>query len=97
MNIASFFAGVGGIDLAFENAGFSVVYANEIDPYPAETYNLNFKIKVDNRDISNIRASEIPDFDIMVGGFPCQAFSIAGAREGFGDKKGRGTLFFEMI
>lgn len=97
IKIASFFAGVGGIDLAFENAGFSVVYANEIDPYPAETYNLNFKIKVDTRDISKVSASEIPDFDVMVGGFPCQAFSIAGAREGFGDKKGRGTLFFEMI
>lgn len=97
LKVASLFAGVGGIDLGFEKAGFKIVYANEIDPYPTQTYNLNFNLIADNRDIYEVRASEIPDFNVLVGGFPCQAFSIASYREGFEDKKGRGTLFFEII
>ncbi|MDO4453186.1 MAG: DNA cytosine methyltransferase [Eubacteriales bacterium] len=96
--IGSFFAGVGGIELGFENTNFfEVVYANEIDKYPAMTYESNFNLKVDVRDINNVKGTEIPDFDIMVGGFPCQAFSLAGYRQGFDDEKGRGTLFFEMV
>ncbi len=95
--VGSFFAGVGGIDLGFEQTKhFKVVYANEIDPFPAETYELNFKNKVDVRDINIVKGSEIPDFDVMIGGFPCQAFSIAGYRQGFDDEKGRGTLFYEL-
>lgn len=95
---ASFFAGVGGIDIAFEKAGiFKIVYANEIDTSPIKTYELNNKLRVDNRDIKSVKASEIPDFDVMLAGFPCQAFSLAGYREGFEDKKGRGILFFELI
>ena len=94
---ASFFAGVGGIDEGFKQAGFDTVYANEIDSFPVKTYELNFPIKVDNRDIHEIKANEIPDFDIMLAGFPCQAFSVAGYRKGFEDEKGRGTLFFELI
>lgn len=96
--VGSFFAGVGGIDLGFEKTEyFDIVYANEIDPYPVQTYEANFDLKVDVRDINYVKASEIPDFDIMVGGFPCQAFSLAGYRQGFDDEKGRGTLFFEMV
>jgi len=95
---ASFFAGVGGIDLGFEKTGaFDVVYANEIDEYPVRTYELNSKIKVDCRDIHDVKSGEIPDFDVMLAGFPCQAFSIAGYRKGFDDEKGRGTLFFELL
>lgn len=95
--VGSFFAGVGGIDLGFEQTKhFKVVYANEIDEYPAKTYELNFGTKVDVRDINIVKASEIPDFDVMIGGFPCQAFSIAGYRQGFDDEKGRGTLFYEL-
>lgn len=93
---ASFFAGVGGIDIAFERQGFETIYANEIDEYAALTYKQNFKIDVDVRDINDVKASEIPDFDIMLAGFPCQAFSLAGYRQGFEDEKGRGTLFFEL-
>ena len=93
---ASFFAGVGGIDLAFKNVGFETIYANEIDYYAASTFQENFNIKVDIRDINNVDVSEIPDFDIMLAGFPCQAFSLAGYRQGFDDEKGRGTLFFEL-
>ncbi len=95
---ASFFAGVGGIDKGFEATNyFDVVYANEMDKYPIETYELNSSIKVDPRDIREVKSSELPDFDVMLAGFPCQAFSIAGRREGFNDEKGRGTLFFELL
>lgn len=93
--IASFFSGVGGIDLPFEKLG-EIVYANEYNKNAVETYEKNFKIKVDNRDIRNVREEEIPDFNIMLAGFPCQAFSVAGYRQGFGDEKGRGNLFFEL-
>ena len=96
LTCASFFAGVGGIDLAFEQNGFKTIYANEIDPLPVRTYEANFNIKVDNRDINDVKTSDIPDFDIMLAGFPCQAFSVAGYRQGFDDEKGRGTLFFEL-
>ena len=95
---ASFFAGVGGIDKGFESAGdFKTVYANEFDSYPVKTFEKNFKIKVDCRDIHEVKSEEIPDFDVMLAGFPCQAFSIAGLRQGFDDEKGRGTLFFELV
>lgn len=96
LKCASFFAGVGGIDKGFEVAGCQTVYANEFDRYPAETFELNFNLKVDVRDIHEVKAEEIPDFDIMLAGFPCQAFSIAGYRKGFEDEKGRGELFFEL-
>ena len=96
LKCASFFAGVGGIDLGFEENGFEIVYANEIDKYAVKTYEANSKIKVDNRDIHDVKVEEIPDFDVMLAGFPCQAFSIAGYRQGFKDKKGRGELFFEL-
>lgn len=98
LRCASFFAGVGGIDLGFENAkAFKVVYANEFDPYPVKTYELNSKIKIDCRDINEVKSEEIPDFDVMLAGFPCQAFSVAGYRKGFDDEKGRGILFFELV
>lgn len=98
LRCASFFAGVGGIDLGFEKTGFfKTIYANEIDCYPVQTFEKNFNVKVDCRDIRDIQVSEIPDFDVMLAGFPCQAFSIAGRRQGFEDDKGRGTLFFELV
>lgn len=98
LKVASFFAGVGGIDLGFEQTGyFETVYANEFDSFPVKTYEANFPTKVDVRDINIVKADEIPDFDVMIAGFPCQAFSIAGYRKGFEDEKGRGTLFFELI
>lgn len=93
LRVASFFAGVGGIDLGFEKAGFKTIYANEFDDYAADTFELNFNIEVDRRDIHSVKTTEIPDFDVMIGGFPCQAFSIAGYRQGFDDEQGRGNLF----
>lgn len=96
-SVDAFFAGVGGIELGFEQTGeFSVVYANEFDKNARETYILNHpNTRFDNRDIHDIDSSEIPDPDVMMGGFPCQAFSIAGYRKGFEDE--RGDLFFEML
>ena len=97
LKCASFFAGVGGIDLGFEQAEiFETVYANEFDEYAVKTYEENFNIKVDCRDINEVKSEEIPDFDVMLAGFPCQAFSIAGYRQGFKDEKGRGELFFQL-
>lgn len=97
-SVASFFAGVGGIDLGFElTKKARTIYANEIDSYPIQTFEANFSIKVDQRDICDVKASEVPNIDIILGGFPCQAFSIAGYRKGFEDEKGRGTLFFEIL
>ncbi|RIY36219.1 DNA cytosine methyltransferase [Psittacicella gerlachiana] len=95
LTCASFFAGVGGIDLGFEQAGFEIIYANEIDKYAVETFKANSKAFMDHRSILDVPTSEIPDFDIMLAGFPCQAFSIAGYRKGFEDK-GRGDLYFEL-
>lgn len=96
MKCASFFAGVGGIDIGFEKAGFDTVYANELDKFAVTTLKENFDFIIDHRDIRDVKTNEIPDFDIMLGGFPCQAFSVAGYRQGFDDEKGRGNLFFEL-
>lgn len=93
---ASFFSGVGGIDLGFEKAGFDVVYANEICEKASLTFKQNHEIQMDTRDIRDVQSSEIPDFDVMLAGFPCQAFSVAGYRQGFDDEKGRGNLYFEL-
>lgn len=94
--VCSLFAGVGGIDLGFiETNKCEVAYANEFDKYAVETYEKNFGHKVDCRDIHDVKLEEIPEFDIMVGGFPCTSFSVAGYRKGFKDDK-TGDLFFEM-
>lgn len=90
------FAGIGGIDLGFEQAGCEIVWANEIDEYACKTYRLNFgdSFLVED-DIKNISTKDIPQFDILTAGFPCQAFSSVGLLQGFDDP--RGNLFFEVI
>jgi DNA (cytosine-5)-methyltransferase 1 len=94
--VASFFAGVGGIDIGFEKAGFDVVFANEIDRFATITYKKNFpNVKHVEGDIAQIDLNEVPFTDVIVGGFPCQAFSIAGYRKGFEDQ--RGVLFFDLM
>ncbi len=91
------FAGIGGIRIGFEKAGFNTVFANDFDKQCKLTYDLNFsKSKLIVEDIRNIGIDDLPRFDFLLGGFPCQAFSIAGYRQGFDDKKGRGNLFFDI-
>lgn len=95
MKVCSLFSGIGGIDLGFMQAGFDVVWANEFDKDAATTYRANFGDKhLVEKDIRQIDTSEIPDFDVLAAGFPCQPFSIAGKQKGFNDP--RGNLFFEI-
>ena len=97
MRTIDLFAGVGGVRLGFENAGFTTVFANDFEPACKETYDLNSKeASLTVGDIKKLRISDIPEFDLLLGGFPCQAFSIAGYRKGFNDDKGRGDLFFRI-
>lgn len=96
MNIASFFAGAGGLDLGFEQAGFNVIWANEYDKEIWKTYEANHPNTVlDKRSITKIHADEVPDCDGIIGGPPCQSWSEAGALRGIKDK--RGQLFFDFI
>jgi len=96
MNIVSFFAGAGGLDLGFEQAGFNVVWANEYDKEIWETYEKNHKnTELDRRSIVNIKEEEVPECDGIIGGPPCQSWSEAGALRGINDK--RGQLFFDFI
>lgn len=95
MKVCSLFSGIGGIDLGFMQAGFDIVWANEFDKDAATTYSYNFGDKhLIEKDIRSIDAADIPDFDVLAAGFPCQPFSIAGKQKGFDDP--RGNLFFEI-
>lgn len=96
MKLAGFFAGTGGVELGFNQAGFETVFANEWDKFAGVTYQTNHKNEFLLSDINNIDLTLLPKFDILTGGFPCQAFSIAGYRKGFKDDKGRGNLFFKL-
>ncbi len=87
------FAGIGGFRLAFEKLGGECVLSSEWDKYAQETYSENFG-DIPKGDIKKIKEKDVPNHDILCAGFPCQAFSIAGKRKGFGDI--RGTLFFEV-
>ena len=96
MNIVSFFAGAGGLDLGFQNAGFNVIWANEYDKEIWETYEKNHPHTIlDKRSIVNIPSDEVPECDGIIGGPPCQSWSEAGAMKGIADK--RGQLFYDFI
>ena len=87
------FSGIGGFRLAFESVGGKCIFSSDIDKWANETYYDNFG-DYPKGDISKISVDEIPDHDVLCGGFPCQPFSIGGYRKGFCDT--RGTLFFEV-
>jgi len=90
------FAGIGGICLAFKQAGANIVWANEIDHYACKTYCHNFGNNYFiEGNIQNIDPAGIPDIDVLTAGFPCQPFSIMGRQQGFADT--RGTLYFEIL
>ena len=91
------FAGVGGVRLGFENVGFNIVFSNDNSKFCKLTYDLNFNgSELNTQDIQELNISQLPDFDVLLAGFPCQAFSIAGYRNGFKDKKVGGNLFFKI-
>lgn len=108
LRVASFFCGCGGTDVGllggFEFQGkryssnnMEIVYANDIDPNACAIFEKNFGITPDSRDIREVKSDEIPEFDILTGGFPCQSFSIVAQNPvRLGIKDERGKLFFEM-
>ena len=87
------FAGIGGFRIALESLGGKCVFSSEWDKYAALTYKTNFKEEPAG-DITKIKEDDIPSHDVLCGGFPCEAFSISGKRNGFNDA--RGTLFFDV-
>lgn len=108
LKVASLFCGCGGTDVGllggfdflgkkYDTNSMEIVYANDIDDNACNIFEENFGIKPDNRDIREVKSEEIPDFDILTGGFPCQSFSIVAQNpKRLGVKDERGKLFFEM-
>jgi DNA (cytosine-5)-methyltransferase 1 len=108
LKVASLFCGCGGTDVGllgdfdflgkhYEANGMEIVYANDIDDNACNIFKENFGITPDNRDIREVKSEEIPEFDILTGGFPCQSFSIIAQNpKRLGVKDERGKLFFEM-
>lgn len=94
MKVVSLFSGLGGLDKGFLDTGYNIVWANDFDKYAVQTYKANFGEHIWLGDINEISLDDIPDFDVLLGGFPCQPFSMMGQKKGFDDA--RGTLFFRI-
>lgn len=95
MKVVSLFSGAGGLDLGLKMAGLDIVWANDVFLDAVETYIANIGNHVDTRDISSIPSSEIPECDVVVGGFPCQGFSVANRNRTVSDE--RNVLYREMV
>jgi DNA (cytosine-5)-methyltransferase 1 len=95
LKVGGLFAGIGGIELGFKKVGFKISWANEIDKHAAITYRKNHKHRLFEKDLKKLQTNEVEKIDILTGGFPCQAFSVAGYRKGFEDD--RGNVFFEIL
>ena len=95
MKFIDLFAGIGGFRIAGEEHGMDCVFSSEIDRFANEVYKTNFG-EYPSGDITKINACDIPDFDVLFAGFPCQPFSYAGQLQGFDDAT-RGTLFFDIV
>ena len=94
MKVISLFCGIGGLDKGFLNCGYNIVWANDINKYAVETYNANYSHKAIIADINEYPIEDIPDAELIIGGFPCQPFSMMGKELGFKDS--RGNLFFRI-
>jgi len=94
LTVGGLFSGVGGIELGFQKAGFELSWSNEIDKAASTTFSRNFQHLHIQEDVHNLKAKALSPVDVLVGGFPCQAFSVAGYRKGFDDD--RGNLFFQI-
>lgn len=95
MRVVSLFSGAGGFDLGFVEAGFQVVWANDVDPDAVETYRLNIGDHITTTDIREVDAAGIPECDVIIGGFPCQGFSVANWSRDQNDR--RNLLYREMV
>ena len=96
VKIISLFSGCGGLDLGFEKAGFEIIWANEFDKTIHETYRYNHpRTELNTKDIREINESDIPDSDGIIGGPPCQSWSLGGKCLGINDE--RGKLVFDYI
>ena len=96
MNLISLFSGAGGLDLGFEKAGFNILTASEYDKTIWETYEKNHRANLIKKDISKVSSDEFPDnIEGIIGGPPCQSWSVGGALRGIDDP--RGKLFYEYI
>lgn len=91
----SLFSGIGGFDLGFMYAGFDVIWANDFEKNACETYKANVADHIHCGDI-RVEKENIPEHEVLIGGFPCQPFSTLGKLQGFDDEAGRGTLFFQI-
>lgn len=97
MNIISLFSGAGGLDLGLQQAGNNIVWANDIDPDAVATYRKNIGQHIIEADIKNIDITSIPNADVVVGGFPCQGFSVANLRRNIDDERNLLYVFFYKI
>ncbi len=94
MKVVSLFSGLGGLDKGFMDTGYDIIWANDFDRFAVQTYRANFGDHIVPGDINEISLEDIPDCDVLIGGFPCQPFSMMGQQRGFEDT--RGTLFFRI-